>query len=407
MRILFLSRWYPFPPTNGSKLRVFNLLDRLSEVGRVDLITFDDRDGRSGGQDGLRDLCQTVAALPYREYAATRPRAIVGLMSTSPRFITYTYQEEMETAIRRALASAKYDLIIASQWEMASYRDAFTDLPAIFEEVELGAFLSKKDAAENPLARARHGLTLLKMKSYSRRLIPRFDACTVASDLEAENLRNFVPDYDQIHVVPNCIRLEDYQPGAVPKQDNLIIFTGSLDFDPNYQAMDWFCKAIYPLVLEEIPDAKLMITGRGNGRELPSVGQIERTGHVDDIRPLLASARVALAPILSGGGTRLKILEAMALKTPVVSTFKGAEGLGVEHARHMLLADDPRLFAEQVVKILRNPDWARRLAAEAYRFAKVNASCRVSGSRLIEICQRILSENPKTSTRSQLISLLD
>lgn len=381
-------------------MRVFNLLDRLREDSRIDLVTFDDRNDRSGGQDGLHDLCQRVVALPYREYVATRPKAIIGLMSLSPRFISYTYQEEMEAAIRGAVASAKYDVVIASQWEMASYRDAYANLPAIFEEVELGAFLSKKDSAGNPLVRARHSLTLLKMKSYSRRLIPRFDACTVVSELEAENLRKFVPGYEQIHVVPNCIRLEDYKLGAVPKKDNSIIFTGSLEFDPNYQAMDWFCKAIYPLILEEIPDAKLVITGKGNGRQLPRIGQIERTGHVDDIRPVLASARVALAPILSGGGTRLKILEAMALKTPVVSTSKGAEGLGIQHGRHVLLADHPEGFAAHVLKLLRNPELANELAAEAYSYASTNASSQVSGSRLVEICQRILSDSPQSSNRS-------
>ncbi|MEW6406082.1 MAG: glycosyltransferase family 4 protein, partial [Chloroflexota bacterium] len=134
--------------------------------------------------------------------------------------------------------------------------------------------------------------------------------------------------------------------------------------------MLWFVREVYPYILKQIPDAHLIITGENAGLPLPDAQNITLTGYIDDVKSLVACSWVSVAPLLSGGGTRLKILESMALGTPVVSTSKGAEGLGVSHGDHLLIADEPQAFADCVVKILKNKNLRENIAANAYRFVK-------------------------------------
>jgi glycosyltransferase involved in cell wall biosynthesis len=149
------------------------------------------------------------------------------------------------------------------------------------------------------------------------------------------------------------------------RKKNTLIFTGSFKYHTNYDAMLWFVQDIFPLILNQLPDTQLIITGDHAGKSLPSEKNIKLTGYVDDIKSLIASCAVSIAPLLDGGGTRLKILEAMALGTPVVSTSKGAEGLDIANSEDILLADDPADFADWVIRLLRDEQLHDKLAKNA------------------------------------------
>jgi glycosyltransferase involved in cell wall biosynthesis len=196
--------------------------------------------------------------------------------------------------------------------------------------------------------------------------LPGFRACTVVSEVEKKLLEDFVPQCRNVHVIPNGIQTADYTdfPHPTPQPDTLI-FTGSLSYSANLDGMHWFLTEVYPKVLMQNPAVKLIITGQSSNVSLPPVGNVTLTGHVEDIRPLIASAWISLAPIRIGGGTRLKILEAMALGTPVVATGKGAEGLQVKDGEHLLLADTPDQFSEAVNRLLQDGELRRKLAANS------------------------------------------
>jgi polysaccharide biosynthesis protein PslH len=134
--------------------------------------------------------------------------------------------------------------------------------------------------------------------------------------------------------------------------------------------MQWFVTKVFPTILEQIPDVRLLITGDHAGLPLPAFSNILLTGYVDDIKPVIASSSISLAPLLRGGGTRLKILEAMALGTPVVATSKGAEGLGAVSGEHLLIADSPEDFACRVMQLLKNPNLHDHISKNGKRFVK-------------------------------------
>jgi glycosyltransferase involved in cell wall biosynthesis len=182
--------------------------------------------------------------------------------------------------------------------------------------------------------------------------------------------KNFPRHKSTIKIIPNCLQVDGYTDQPSTLVPNQIIFSGSFSYHANYEAMLWFVREVYPQVLEHVPDARLIITGDHANLPFPSAPNVTLAGYVDDIKTLVASSWISVAPLLSGGGTRLKILEAMSLGTPIVSTTKGAEGLDATVGEHLLIADEPQKFANQVVKILNDKKLREKIAASAHRFVK-------------------------------------
>jgi polysaccharide biosynthesis protein PslH len=365
MNILFLSGWFPYPPNNGSKLRIYHLLRGLASEHSLTLLCLSDGTETAEDLAHLRTFCREVQLVRRKEYAPNQLRARLGLLSPTPRSIVDTFSDEMKAALERTMRRQPIDLIIASQLGTAAYAHYFGDIPALFEEVEIGVFHGQYAGATTLRSRLRHGLTWMKYRRYLAHLLPRFGACTVVSDEEKALLAQVAPSYGAVHVVPNCVRVADYPQATTPQMDQLI-FTGSFRYWPNYEAMHWFLSGAYPRIRAQLPNVRLLITGDQAGYPLPTTDGVIATGFVDDVRPLIANAGVSVVPIHSGGGTRLKILEAMATGTPVVTTTKGAEGLDIRHEEHVLKADTPELFADAVVRLLRDRELRQRLAANAH-----------------------------------------
>jgi len=365
MKILFLSRWFPYPPNNGSKLRIYNLLRGLARYHQVTLLSFADQSGVDPEVPELRSLCHQIQVIPWRPFNPRSRQARLGILSLTPRSVVDTFSSGMAGRIVERLSSGDYDLVIASQWAMASYVSCFQGLPAIFDEVELGVPYEQFVLATSLWRRFRHGLTWAKHRAYLSRLLRHFRACTVVSEQEQRLLSRAVPGYRAIEIIPNCIDLAEYSDVRESPQANSLIFTGSFRYFANHDAMTWFLQEVYPLIQAQMPEVCLVITGDHADRPLPPADNVALTGFVGDVRPLIASAWASLVPIRVGGGTRLKILEAMALGTPVVATSKGAEGLEVQDGEHILIADTPEAFARAVLRLLADPGLRGRLADRA------------------------------------------
>lgn len=377
MKILFLSRWFPFPVTNGSKLRIYNLLRGLNQHYDVTLITFTDQPGANPEAPEIREICSKIKIIPWREFNPNAMRARLAIFRFQPRSIVDTFSSEMVQAITETMNEGQYDLVIASQLQTAAYYPYFQDVPAIFEEVEIGLFHDQAFSSDGKF-RIRHALTWFKLRMYLSQLLGSFQVCTVVSEQERQLLLRSVPRNDNpVEVIPNCLNIDEYKNIKVKKKPKTLIFTGPFNYPVNYEAMLWFVGDVFPLILERVPETHLLITGDHANLPLPSSENITLTGYVDNIKTLIASSSVSIAPILSGGGTRLKILEAMALGTPVVATSKGAEGLEVVDDEHFLLANSPVEYAECVIRLLNDENShlqlsknARKLVQERYNWGR-------------------------------------
>jgi glycosyltransferase involved in cell wall biosynthesis len=224
------------------------------------------------------------------------------------------------------------------------------------------------------LERLRRYLAYRKFQTYESELFRHFDLCLVVSERDQKLLAEYVPlAPHQIGLVPNGVDLEHYQPGLYAPDEGRLVYNGAVTYQANYDAVRYFLESIFPQVRRDVPEARLTVTGRTEGvdlQALPSQDGVTFTGFVDDVRPVVGGSSVCVVPLRQGAGTRLKILEAMALGTPVVSTPKGAEGLAVEHGTHLLIADTPRDFARQTVRLLQDTVLRRGLAERALQLVQ-------------------------------------
>jgi glycosyltransferase involved in cell wall biosynthesis len=392
VRILFLSRWLPYPPDNGAKIRVLNVLAQLGSEHDIDLLSFAgstdriDEDVRAS----LAEHCRSVQVLPYPGFRPTSARAITALLSPRPRSLVDTHSPAMHAAA--SAAAGRSDLIVASELDMVPYAVALPGVPALLEELELSHYLDPVRQATSVSERVRPMLTALKLRAYLRRAMSRFAACTVVSERERRNLRQLVPGYRPVSVIPNALDLSRYQGPFDRPEPNQLVFPGALTFEANRDAAEYFLGSVLPLVAAAEPSVAVRITGRTDGVDLstlPAHPAVEYTGYVPDIRPVIARSWAAVVPLRVGGGTRLKILESMALGTPVVATSKGAEGLDAVDGQDILIADDPTAFADKLIALMRSPELRARLAAGGRRLVESRYDWRAVGRELRAIVDSI------------------
>ncbi len=378
MKILFLSPWFPTPPVNGSKIRIYHLLKALSGRHTVNLISFV-RPDEEVDENGLAGLCRNIQTVPFREFRPQGWRAQLGFFSRNPRSVVDTFNQDMARAVQRF--SIGMDVVVASQLSTASYR--FHTQPGnwIFDEVELAG---GKDAwlKAKGLKRFRRQLTWYKTKGYMRRLLPRFSAATVVSQVENNILAEAVSGYFKLYVIPNGVDTNYNHPGISDPIEGRMVYSGALTYTANFDAVKFFLGDIFPRIQQQHLKAHLEITGSTLGVDLDRLilgEEVRLTGFVEDIRPVVSKAWVCVVPLRQGGGTRLKILEAMALGTPVVSTSKGAEGLAVTHDQDILIADQSDDFARQVVRLLGDADLRARLAVNGRHLVEQRYSWQLIG----------------------------
>ncbi len=392
MRILFLSRWFPYPPDNGSRIRIFNILKQLAAHHDVTLLSF----GEPATVDeasafALRQFCSDVRMIHYRAFRPSSTAALLGLVSTRPRSLVDAHSAEMSAAVADEVHGRHYDLVVASELDMAPYALPVRGVPTLLEELELSVAKDAMERRASLAGRLRARLTWTKLSAYVRRILPIFAACTVVSEHERANLRRIAPDYMNVSVIPNAVDLQDYIGITRPVRPNTLTYSGALTYRANHDAVQYFLADIYPTIVDAVPDVTLRVTGRHTGVDLEALSTgpgVHYTGYVDDVRPAVAESCVSVVPLRIGGGTRLKILESMALGTPVVSTSKGAEGLEVTDGENILIADEPQAFARRVLDVLGSRELRHRLAIGGRRLVESTYDWRTVGRQLLAVVER-------------------
>lgn len=361
----------------------------LAKEHQVELISFIEEDEGEPTVDPIEVGLSTIQAVRRKGFQPGSLNARLAFFNLTPRSVIDTYSKEMAQRIDDTLKNRSVDLVIASQFDMAVYSKHFIGVPAIFEEVEIGLYYDRFSKALNLRERFRNGLTWLKHSRYLDRLLNDFSACTVVSLQEREILSSILSHSMTIQVVPNFVDLDNYRDIPEHPEPDSLIFTGGFSYFANHDAMSWFMQFVYPLIRQDNPHIRVFVTGNTAGKQVPYQSELILTGFVDDVRPLVANASISLAPIRIGGGTRLKILEAMALRTPVVSTTKGAEGLEIEHGTHLLVADTPEEFARAVLTLLNDPDLRANISNQAYELVREKYSSKNQLPRYLQFIEGI------------------
>lgn len=363
MHILFLSAWCPLPADNGAKLRISHLLRELAQRHTVDLLAFAPEHPDDAALRDLHAICADLELLPETPFAGRAGGR--GLLSTRPRSVVANHSTAMVKAVERR-AGRRYDLVIASQLHMAPYALLLAGIPLLLEELELAVIRDQYRSQTTLRGRMRYGLTWWKTRRYVSKLLRAFAGATVVSQQELALIQPLAPPHMPMAIVPNGVDVAACAGDFGLPEAGTLIYPGALSYDANFDAMTYFLQEILPRVRAVRPDTRLRITGRATPAQiaaLPQAAGVEFTGFLHDVRPAVAHAWAEVVPLRKGGGTRLKVLEALALGTPVVATAKGIEGLALEHDRHVLVANTPAEFATQTLRLLDQPELRARLAA--------------------------------------------
>ena len=397
MYILFLSTWYPHPVDNGSKLRVNYLLRSLGRSHQVTLISFVFGSAQTEASIALTEYCREIQVVTMDPFAANRASSLRTFISLRP--MANRPHPVMSKLVARSLQEHSFDVVIVSTGMMMDYaRFIPKGTVIVLEEHNSLTRWSweKYRAAGNAFQRARRWLSWYKIRRYEAHTFSRFDLITMVSDADRLATMDGIGALDKrVEVVPNGADCGWNIPGLATPRPNSLVFSGSLTYSANYDAMRWFLVHVYPLLKSQQPQVSLTITGSTYGVNLDQLALDESivvTGFVEDVRVPIAEAVVSVVPIWQGGGTRLKILEAMALGTPVVATTKGAEGLEVVDGEHLLLADTPHAFASAVLGLLADADARARLARNARYLVETQYDWAAIGDRFVRLVENVVEK---------------
>lgn len=366
MRILFLSRWFPHPVNNGAKIRIFNLLKTLRAEHEVALIAFADEAIPQSSLAAMQALCDDVQVVPYRRFHPTSAKARLGFFATTPRSVIDTFSPAMHATIQDVVTRWQPEIVIASQIDMAPYALTVQNAVRVFEELELAVPADAYSRACG-MQRVRKGLTWWKLEHYLRRTLPAFDLCTVVSACERDLAIQVCPDGPPVQIVPNGADLATLSRVQTPPTPGTLIYSGALTFSANYDAVYYFLAEIFPLILAQAPETRLLVTGSTQGvaiEQLPQCPNVHFTGYLDDIWSAVAGSWLSVVPLRLGGGTRLKVLESLALGTPVVATVKGVEGLDLRADEDVMVGADPRSFANKTLALLNDAGLRQQLSTQ-------------------------------------------
>jgi glycosyltransferase involved in cell wall biosynthesis len=363
------------------------LIKSLSERHAITLLTFAD-EGESITPE-LRGACQHVAtALPPHRTPANRLRDL--LFSPLPDLAHRLASPAFNARLQALLQSQTFDAMFIEGLELAPFLITNYQLPITVFDAHNCETLLQRRAYQTDLRNLRRWPAALYSLLQSRKLA-RFEAevcrrarhvtCVSAEDAAALSALapTLSPALGGVNplVIPNGIFLSDYtQPAGAnhpPNQPTRLVFTGKMDYRPNIDAVIWIANSVFPLIRRQIPDAEFVIVGQKPTKavwELKNTTGIVITGAVEDARPYIGGATVYVAPLRMGGGTRFKLLEAMALRRPIVSTTLGAEGFAAQNGRELCLADTAADFAGAVVALLRDPAQRQALGEAGHEFVK-------------------------------------
>jgi len=392
MRVLWLTPSLPCP-TTGNRVRQFNLIKQLSREHRFTVLSFV-YDFEAGYADSLRPYCADVVALPlYPARPLGRWRNCLRswrrlLFDPGPGHIQIYPMPRLRRELDRLLAGQAFDLIHVETLHPAQLVDRALVRRTLLAEQNIESAIQGRrfTQAGRPLSRFREWVEWRKLLRYETAQLRRFPVVVTVSEADAAQGQSLAPG-TPIHVVPNGVDVGWFAPpaGHDPAPRHGLLFAGTMHYGPNVDGALYFCREIWPLIRQAQPDATLVIAGARPGPEVLALGALPGvtvTGFVEDMRPYLWGAAVSVVPLRNGGGTRLKILEAMAAGSPVVSTSIGAEGLDIADDENIVLADRPELFADEVVRLLRNSERRDRLRANGRRLVEQRYDWRAIAPRL-------------------------
>ena len=392
--ILFLSQRIPYPPNKGEKIRAFHFLKHLAQRHRVYLGCFVDDPADLAHVDVLDSLCAEVHAVPLTK-SAGMTRALLGLAANRPITCAYYDNRELRSWVKGVLSTCQPEAAFVYSASMAQYlaqtHDGLQTVLMDFVDVDSDKWRQYAERKSWPM-KAIYAREARRLLSHDREVAAWVSACTFVSEPEARLFQSLVPQLDsKIHALPNGVDVDYFAPQSLETPFSKVgphfVFTGTMDYWPNVDAVMWFAQDVFPKIRRERPGAEFYIVGANplaSVEALSSQRGVHVTGRVEDVRPYIGNADVVVAPMRVARGVQNKVLEGMSMGRPVVTTSQGIEGINAEPGLHYLLSNTADEFSVACLKALQT-DLAGPLESNSRQFILDNFTWDKSLSKLDEL----------------------
>jgi polysaccharide biosynthesis protein PslH len=397
MRILWLKTELLHPVDKGGKIRTYQMLKELKRDHSITYLTLDDGTADANARELAMEYCHELICIPHQQRRKFTPGFYaelgLNLISNLPYAIAKYESAAMRRSVEKLTREKSYDVVVCDFLAPAVNLPRRLPCPTILFQHNVEAMIWKRHAEvhTNPLKRTYLYGQWRQMQAFESVMCRRVDRVIAVSREDSEQMQR---EYKvrNIDDVPTGVDTTFFRPRRAEKREpHNLVFTGSMDWLPNEDAISYFTNQIMPLIKERIPDVTLTVVGRN---PYPALLDLSRrdpsvivTGRVDDVRPYMERATAYVVPLRIGGGTRLKIYEAMAMEKPIISTTVGAEGLPVRNDAELLLADSPPAFAAAVVRVLEDEEFAFHLGRRSAQLVREQFGWNRVAQRFAEICE--------------------
>ncbi len=400
MRILWVKMGGLWPSTTGGRVRSLRTISELARRHEVTVITThgpgDDPEGLTARLADCRVV--SIPYLPPKRGSAAFPAAVArSWFSRYPVDLCKWQVPEVRRQVEELIHGGSVDLCVTDFLFAAVNVPMGGHVPTVLFEHNVEYLIWQRLCAleTNPLRRALFEIEWRKLRAQEAAACRRADLTIAVSEDDRERLEEIAPGI-RAASIPTGVDTTYFSPNGFHEVPSRLVFSGSMDWHPNEDAVLHFVDTILPRIRAEVPDVSLTVVGRNPTARIRALGEqpgIHITGTVDDVRPSIAQGSVYVVPLRAGGGTRLKIFEALAMAKPVVSTTVGAEGLGLEPGRHFVAADEPGGFANSVVSLLRDPMRRRSMGGAGRDLVEACYSWPTVARRFEELCEEVVIDH--------------
>ena len=396
LNVLWLSHFVPYPPKGGCFQRSYNLIREVSKTNNVYLIALRHKDkathpeaetGRAKPE--LEKLCKKVIIVDISTFSGANyyAMALKSIFSRHPLTVNLFKSKIVGKVVEEIAKEVRLDLVHYDTISLCEYMRNSVSIPKILTHHGVESFMIRRRAGNerNWLKKIYLYVESYKLQRYEERNCHKYRVNLTVSEDDKSMLQKISPR-SNIEVVENGVDVDFFRKKDDPSNTNRLIFAGRMDQYSNVDAIMQFCRNVWPLVKEEIPDIRLSIIGNNPPHKIREMATDDRgidvLGYVDDVRPHFAGATISICPIRDGGGTRLKILDAMAMGMPVISTTIGCEGIDVSPGKDVLIADTPEEFVRNIRKLIDDGALRDSLGNNARALVESRYSWKIIGRKL-------------------------
>jgi glycosyltransferase involved in cell wall biosynthesis len=372
LKLLWVYGDFLHPTTRGGQIRTLETLKRLHsrhEVHYAGLWNPRNPEGPRRAGEYASHVYPVRHAVAEKTSPAFLGDLLKGLFAPMPVAVFRHRSDEMRETVDRLRRDESFDAVVCDFLSSAPHFSDLSDVVLFQHNVEAIIWQRHAENAPTPLHRAYFRMQARRMLEYERSVSKAVKSIVAVSDQDAQTMRDRY-GVARVGVVPTGVDVAFFTPTEETAATTDLAFIGSMDWMPNVDGVLWFADEVLPLIRKQLPQCSVAVVGRKPAREVTKLAERDSafriTGTVADVRPWLWGSKIAIVPLRVGGGTRLKIYEAMAARTPVVSTTIGAEGLGVTPGENILIADAPDAFADACVRLITDEDERRRMSVAAW-----------------------------------------